>query len=303
MIQLKGLFANSKWYTKTALLIGIPLFFSILSSVICVLVSSVMGIDLQTVNTGGLLGIQAFQSILTFIGGGWLYAYLISKEPLRYLGLDSMKNPWLYVIATISMFTIIPLVNITALWNDGIQLPASLQALEEFMRSLENAANDITIKMMQGEGIGSIVIALVVMALIPAIGEELLFRGGLQKGLENKTGNAHLAVWVTAFVFSFIHFQFYGFIPRLILGAALGYFYVYSKSLWIPIWAHFVNNATSVLSYKLLYQYSDETNLSTMGAPTGLEHTIMVGLALFSLATYIATMLIFVFVARDRKTQ
>jgi membrane protease YdiL (CAAX protease family) len=303
MIALKGLFAGSKWHTKIALLIGIPLFLSIMSSIICVLINAILDINMQTANTPTLLGIQAFQSILTFIVGGWLYAYLIAKDPMHYLGLHTLKSPWLYIIACISMFTLIPLVNITALWNNSIQLPEALQTVEKFMRSLETAANDITIKMLQGDGIGSIAMALVAMALIPAIGEELLFRGGLQKGIENKTGNAHLAVWVTAFVFSFIHFQFYGFIPRLILGAALGYFYVYGKSLWISIWAHFVNNATSVLSYKLLYQYSAETNLSTMGAPTGLEQTIMVALALFSLATYVATMSIFVFVARNRKAQ
>jgi membrane protease YdiL (CAAX protease family) len=105
-------------------------------------------------------------------------------------------------------------------------------------------------------------------------------------------------VWVTAFIFSFIHFQFYGFLPRAILGVALGYFYVYGKSLWIPIWAHFLNNATSVLAYKMLYQETGETNLSTMGAPQELLFPAIAGGLL-----YVAAMLFFVLVARYRKPQ
>ena len=198
------------------------------------------------------------------------------------------------------MYLLSPLVSITAYWNNGIQLPESLHAIEELLRSMEDSANDLTLQIMQGN---SVWILLVVMALLPAIGEEFLFRGGLQKGIQNKTGNAHLAVWVTAFVFSFIHFQFYGFIPRFVLGVALGYFYVYGKSLWIPIWAHFVNNSTAVLSYKLMYQATNETNLSTMGSPTYLEDYLTAIIALISVVLYVGSMLIFVFVARNRKAQ
>lgn len=303
MIQLKGLFADSKWYTKTALLLGIPFFLMLMSSVICVLVSLVMGVDLQASSTSSLLWIQAIQSILTFIGGGWLYVYLISKQPVRYLNLHHCGSIWLYLLAMTGMMVLSPMVSITALWNDGIQLPESLQIIEQHLRSLEDAANDITLQMMQGEGLGSTIVALVVMALIPAIGEEFLFRGGMQKGIENKTGNAHLAVWVTAFVFSFIHFQFYGFIPRFILGVVLGYFYLYGKSIWIPIWAHFVNNASAVLTYRLFYQHTEDTNLSTMGMPTDVDNVILFCIAGLSLLLYITTMLIFVFVSGNRKSQ
>lgn len=303
MIQLKGLFANSKWYTKTALLLGIPFFLLLMSSVISVLISLILGIELQTSNTSTLLWIQAFQSALTFIVGGWLYVYLISEQPVRYLNLHHGGSIWLYALATVGMMVLSPLVSVTALWNDGIQLPESLQLIEQHLRSLEDAANDITLQMMQGEGLGSTIVALVVMALLPAIGEEFLFRGGMQKGIENKTGNAHLAVWVTAFVFSFIHFQFYGFIPRFILGVVLGYFYLYGKSIWVSVWAHFVNNASAVLAYRLFYQYTEETNLSTMGMPTEVDSVILACAAGLSLVLYISTMLLFVFVARNRKPQ
>lgn len=279
---------------------GIPVFLMLFSAAICAIINHVAGIDTAQADSQHLLWMQAFQSGCTFILGGWLYAYLTSAQPAQYFGINRLNSGWLYVIATLAMYLLSPLVSITALWNDGIQLPESLRAIEELMRNMENTANDVTLQMMQGNGL---LVSIVVMALLPAIGEEFLFRGGLQKGIQNKTGNAHLAVWVTAFVFSFIHFQFYGFIPRFVLGIALGYFYVYGKSLWIPIWAHFVNNTTAVLSYKLLYQGTTETNLSTMGAPTDLENYLMVIVALISIVLYVGSMLIFVFVARNRKAQ
>ena len=86
-----------------------------------------------------------------------------------------------------------------------------------------------------------------VIAIIPAVGEELLFRGVIQKLFLKWNGKVHLSVWLTAFVFSAVHMQFLGFFPRLILGAVLGYMLVWSGSLWLPIVAHFTNNAFAVL--------------------------------------------------------
>jgi membrane protease YdiL (CAAX protease family) len=92
--------------------------------------------------------------------------------------------------------------------------------------------------------------AIVILAIVPAIGEELLFRGILQNKIEMLSKNKHIAIWITAFIFSFIHFQFYGFVPRLLLGALFGYLYIWSGNLTIPILAHFINNGFTLL---LLY--------------------------------------------------
>lgn len=331
MIPLKGLFYNAKGSTKALLLMGIPVFFMLLSSVLSYIACKLLGIDIAHASTNQMLALQAFQSSLTFIVGAWVYAYLISNNPAQYLGIYGLSGPstsseterntttpvaelveapggykrkhnlMLYAIATMAMVCLMPLVSVSALWNEGIKLPESFKAIEELMRSFETAANDATLLLMQGQGTASLISCLVVMALIPAVGEELLFRGCLQKGLQNKTGNGHLAVWLTACLFSFIHFQFYGFIPRLILGVALGYFYLYSRSLLIPIWAHFFNNATSVLAYKLFYQASGETNLSTMGTPSHLDSAWLIGAAAVSLALYLICQSIFVIVARNRQ--
>lgn len=297
-MNLCGIFSDSKWTTKAILLLGIPFFLMIFSSVIMYLIQMAMGIESTNASTSWLLVEQGVVSTLTFIVGAFLYIYLTHKNTMAYLGMTQTGNIWLYIIASIAMFCIMPLVSATAVWNDSLKLPQALQELEKLMRLMEDTANDFTIQLMSESGAVHLFSALFVMAFIPALGEELLFRGCIQKGLENKIGNAHVAVWVTAFIFSFIHFQFYGFLPRAILGVALGYFYFYGKSLWIPIWAHFLNNATSVLAYKMLYQETGETNLSTMGAPQELLFPAIAGGLL-----YAAAMLFFVLVARYRKPQ
>jgi membrane protease YdiL (CAAX protease family) len=84
------------------------------------------------------------------------------------------------------------------------------------------------------------------IAVLPAVGEELLFRGVIQKLFSKITRSHHWGIWISAILFSALHLQFYGFIPRLLLGAMFGYLLVWSGSLWLPILAHFINNAAAV---------------------------------------------------------
>jgi len=94
---------------------------------------------------------------------------------------------------------------------------------------------------------GALALNILIIAILPAFGEELIFRGVLQKILSDLFRNKHAAVWVTALFFSAVHLQFFGFLPRLILGLAFGYLYLWSGTLWLPIIAHFVNNAVPAL--------------------------------------------------------
>jgi membrane protease YdiL (CAAX protease family) len=132
-------------------------------------------------------------------------------------------------------------------WNKSIQLPSALKGLEQWMQESEEAAKKITLYFTDFKSFPQFVVALVVVAGTAAISEELLFRGVLQNILLKKWNNPHLAIWVAAFWFSFIHFQFYGLIPRMLLGAMFGYLYYWSGSLSLPIWAHFVNNGFTIL--------------------------------------------------------
>ena len=87
---------------------------------------------------------------------------------------------------------------------------------------------------------------ILIIAIMAGIGEELMFRGVIQKILIGWTKDIHLGILYTAIIFSTIHFQFYGFVPRMILGMVLGYLYIWSKSLWVPVIAHAINNALTV---------------------------------------------------------
>ena len=115
------------------------------------------------------------------------------------------------------------------------------------MREAENTAAELQERFLSGTSYLDLFVNIVVMAIAPAVCEELLFRGVIQNQLEKWFKNAHVAVWVAAIIFSAIHFQFYGFFPRMILGAALGYLLVYGKSLWLPIVAHALNNFMAVV--------------------------------------------------------
>ena len=134
-----------------------------------------------------------------------------------------------------------------AKWNDGVVFPTALSGLEAKFRAMEESARSVTDTFLAGEGIGDLFINIAIVGVAAAVVEEVFFRGGLQQLLVKWFGNGHVAVWVTAFVFSAIHLQFYGFIPRLFMGAILGYLFYYSRNLWVPIFYHLVNNATVVI--------------------------------------------------------
>jgi len=91
------------------------------------------------------------------------------------------------------------------------------------------------------------ILNLFIIAILPAVGEEFFFRGVLQKILIRLFKSVHVAIWVTAFIFSAIHFQFFGFVPRFILGLIFGYLFFWSGTLWLPVISHFINNAVPVI--------------------------------------------------------
>jgi len=141
----------------------------------------------------------------------------------------------------------LPVVNYLAYINSLIVFPESMKAVEEWMRITENEAEKIILLFLDNPSVLSLIVNLFMIAIIPAIGEELIFRGILLRLLKRWWGNIHLAVLMSAIIFSIIHFQFYGFLPRVFLGIILGYLFVWTGSLWVPIVAHFVNNASAVL--------------------------------------------------------
>ncbi len=122
-------------------------------------------------------------------------------------------------------------------------------AFEAWLKPTEDRAKDLTHLILSYSGVGSLISTIFCIAIIPAICEELAFRGVLQPLLIGSTKNIHLGIWVSAILFSFFHFQFYGFLPRVILGAMLGYLFVWSGALWVSILAHLANNSLAILLF------------------------------------------------------
>ncbi len=148
-----------------------------------------------------------------------------------------------YVFAEFAM----PMVSFLTRLNEQMQLPESLKSIEQWMRQTEDQAAAATEILLSGKNVGVLMVNLLLIGVFAAVAEECFFRGVLQQSCVEIVKNKHAAVWITAFIFSVMHLQFYGFLPRLVLGVLLGYLFLYGRSLWIPIAAHFFNNAFTLL--------------------------------------------------------
>ncbi len=182
-----------------------------------------------------------------------LFAYLFSANSSRYLKANRMPSLITLLLAGLTIFTILPFINWLTEINSQMTFPGALAGIGEWMKAKEVQADQLTEVFLQVKTPGGLALNLLVVALIPAVGEELLFRGLLQRLLGEWTRNIHLGVLLTAFVFSAIHLQFFGFLPRFLLGLMLGYLLEITQSLWVPVFAHFVNNATLVILFYLHY--------------------------------------------------
>lgn len=197
-------------------------------------------------STGALLLFQGLQAFGVFIIPAICMRYLWGYQQST---VSNQQSGLLALLGVGIMVTAIPLINSMVAWNESIRLPESLRGLEQWIQQTEAQAE----LLLQGfltykNGAWQVLLLnLLVLAILPGIGEELAFRGVLQSLFRNR----HVAVWVTAFVFSFVHFQFYGFIPRLLLGALFGYVLLWSGQLGLCMLMHATNNALSVLVFYL----------------------------------------------------
>ena len=226
-------------------------------------------------STESLKWLQFMQTTATFLLPPILCAWLWDEEhkPFRWLRMDVPVQWQNILLAVVIMICAVPGINLLADLNSRVELPKSLEFIEQILKSQEEAAAALTERFLQADNIGGLLLNIGLMALLPAFSEELSFRGTLQQiiskdqnGKEQST-KIHLAIWITAFIFSAIHMQFYGFVPRMLLGAMFGYVFVWSGSLWVPITMHFVNNGLAVLVYYLMGESENTKNIAdTLGA-------------------------------------
>lgn len=208
---------------------------------------------------------QIVNQVGVFIAPAIIFVILTDDDFSGYLNLNG-GNRWLsimfgFILLVISM----PFINWLVQINNNIHLPAYLSRIESWMRNSEDTAQKLTDAFLATKTLRGLSVNMVMVGILAAVGEELIFRGILVRLFREWTGNIHLAVIIPALLFSALHLQFYGFFGRLVLGIVLGYLFVWSGSLWVPITVHFLNNAMAVVVSFLDQRGLISTNLDSFG--------------------------------------
>lgn len=238
-------------FIRLAVLISMIIMGLFLTALVSALLLLLSGSSLEDLMEMGRQGTGSFspgvtrllllaQHLLTFIFPGLLFGYIFYR-PKTFSGLDLDQKPlWISAIFGV-MFLMVayPLVNLSFQFNELIPLPS-------WALDFEDQAEETLKAILQMDHPGVFMANLLTIAILPGIGEELIFRGIIQKETGKILKSPLLAIWVTGFIFSAIHLQFEGFLPRMVLGVALGYLYYWTKNLWVPIIAHMFNNGIQV---------------------------------------------------------
>lgn len=190
---------------------------------------------------------QLISAIGTFLFPALAVAWLCSPDPEAYLCIKRKTDTKILLLVLASTILMSPTITLTALLNKQMVLPSFMAPVEAWMQTQEALAEQLTNTLLAGDGLLTFLSNLVVMALMAGITEEFLFRGALQRIIGQWTANHHIVIWSAAILFSAFHLQFYGFLPRMLLGAYFGYLLYWSRNIWIPVFAHFANNAFAVI--------------------------------------------------------
>lgn len=188
---------------------------------------------------------QTFATVGTFLMPALLFAYCQNRQWFDYSAANRRPNASMTNIVLILSITLLPIVSVLSTFNMFIMPQEG--AVAEFMRDMEEAANHILEVITSRRSSWDLISNLLVLAVLAGICEEFFFQGALQPLLTKWVKNPHIGILLTAFIFSALHFQFYGFIPRFALGVYLGYLFFWGRSLWLPILAHVLHNALSII--------------------------------------------------------
>lgn len=240
----------------------------VLVAVIAFLIQKFAGAD----SVPGMRILMVMQDLFMFIAPAVLTAVIITRQPAELMLLD--KRPFWpgLVLGLCAMVASCPAMNLIIHLNESIPLP---EPIEQVMRRMEDTAAATIDSLYAGHTVGSLVMGLLIVAILAGLSEEILFRGALQRILSTGGLNVHAAIWITAAVFSLMHLQFYGFVPRMLLGAFFGYMLWWSRSLWVPVILHIFNNALYVVA-QWLSNGEEENAIDTLGTTGSLTDITLV---------------------------
>lgn len=250
---------------------AVRLFVLMASFFVCLLLVGIAGAGLEHIDSieerTRLLILSALQCIVAFCLPAYITARFSSPAPEKFLSLNTIPGVWSFIGVIVTFALALPALNWIIDWNQHIHLPAIMDGLETNLRQWEESNGSVATKMLSGAGPGTILFAILVIGILTGFSEELFFRGALQEIFLKSKASVFVAVWGTAIIFSALHFQFFGFIPRMLLGAYFGYLLVWSRSLWLPVFAHAFNNSFAVVSFYLNERFKNVNTLETIGVP------------------------------------
>lgn len=288
-VQRAPIFQNKNYFVQFFLLllfiIGGTIVLTALGQLIATLLFDGEITDIfSSVNTIRI--VQTFSSIGTFLVPSLLFSYFSKNTFFTFSAANKLPPLFPIILVLLLSFFLLPIVYSLAYWNEMIQLPAFLHHAETWMKQMEEKSNEVISLLANDSRISILLLNILLIALVPALCEEFLFRGTLQPFINKLVKNHHIAIWITAFIFSAIHLQFYGFIPRMLLGAYLGYLWVWSGSLWLPIIAHFLHNSSSLIfnyiDFKNNLNFDNLTPADIPGyIPIMITSTILISVGLF----------------------
>ena len=243
-----------------------------------------VGIMLTGSSTRGqLLASALVQDLFAFALPAFLGGWLFTGRPWQWAGL-SRPAPALSLMGVVSVFIVsIPLLNYTVALNEALELPDFLSGLEVTIRRLEDQAAATTSLLLGDPSVWGLVSGITIIGVIGPFCEELFFRGALQKSLYGP--HPWKAVWWAAAIFSFVHFQMYGFLPRFLLGLWFGYLYLWTGRLWPSVLAHALNNTATVVTQWLVLRGVADPSLFDIGSG-GNPVVIIITAAITTLAVW-----------------
>jgi len=242
--KTRPFFASMSYGKQLFLLLSVAILLLILSS------AFLTGIGVRFMCTDHIYFLRLVQflnAIVLFLLPALLFSKWVNGGFWSYSQADIVPQGRMFPIVIGLSICILPVIAVLGYLNELVQLPAFFEKIEIWMREMEERSNDILLLMMETKTIPALLLNLLLMAIMPSICEEFFFRGALQPLLQKWSNNKHFAIWITAFIFSAIHLQFYGFIPRFLLGAYLGYLMLWTCSIWLPVFAHFLHNGITIL--------------------------------------------------------
>ena len=271
---------------RLLIILGLMVVGAGVGAVVTLLVLKSFGYDLQTLTESfgidsalgernALRSAALLNHLFTFLLPAIIASYIFYKKDwLSYQRMDAAPAFKYLSMGTLMIVVAVPFVYFTYWLNSLVPLP-------EVLGSMETATEELVKGLLIMNSPMELFFNLLVISIMPAIAEEMIFRGVIQDSLEKMIINPHVAIAVSAIIFSAIHMQFGGFLPRVVLGMVLGYLFYWTRNIWVPIVAHAFNNGAQVVG---AYFYSDE--LLNM-EPSALDSSIVLP-GLISLALTVA---------------